>query len=1254
MAQSIQTTNSDATRSESADELRITVFGASGLPRISLFHGDPKAFVTLRVLDQTWSTDVAARSKNPRWEKEFDLRGDNSSILKIELKILRRRFGSSHSEQLVGAVEIRFEELREKQKQAQYEDNDYATFDLQMDSSFKPQPSISIRIHRSLTAPKTVLETARVHLSSARDDIQGMRIGLALPTLPTGTSDAGSSAQDAVQAIASAKEVKAFYETTLASVEVFVKMVDAIADIHPYAKAAWTALSAGYKIAVAQKDRDDALSELLESMSTALDQVCRFDKIAQHELDKSVISQVAKKTNECALFIEKYCETKRFASRAVKNAFSNAGEEIARFKKDFDLLRKNLLTGAILSLTEGLSGVNEDVYKISEGMKDIARNVDRAAQEAILAKLPYAAGASWSPTNGCLAGTREALIEEIMDWIRGSSASGGAEILCLTGVAGSGKTAIAHTIAQRCHSEGILASSFFFNREFEERHHPAKLLSTMARDLARYPDICDHLSSVLEEDQSLATASLSRQFTPLIAEPCRRHTFNTSLALVLDALDEVHNPPDVLEIFRDDVPKLPQAFRLFITSREMEYIDIYLSRSPHVCLRTIDLDERVNLDDLCAYIHWRFGGIAEKRGLGSTWPDQRLKDVVISKAQGLFQWAVAVFQTMECAYDPAGVLEGLLTGLQTGLSPEEKMDEIYSKILQGYNWNEVGFKRDYDLVVGAILAAKSPLSASALQILHPGILNISNLLSRLGALLTGWRDPSQPVRILHLSLRDFLTVRTPNNAPFYICEKDHGQRLGILTLTFLNKSLKRDTPGVGYLGSDSPGIPATSKNQVPEELWYACEFWTTHVLEFEAPAPTELVEPLRDFMSAQSISWVEICASIDTFRGFQQIGTWIRSAFHEEISLMDSESNSRLGDALVDISERLSYMDRREEALSAIQEAVALYRQLAQDCPATFNPDLAGSLNNLSNRLSELGQREGALAASREAVALYRQLTNDCPAVFNPELASTLHNLSIRLSDLGQREKALAASQEAVALYQQLTKDRPVVFNPELATSLNNLSSQLSDLGQQEDALAASRESVVLYRQLAKSRPAAFNPDLANSLNNLSLRLSDLGQREEAFAASQESVVLYRQLANDRPAAFNPYLAESLNNLANGLSYLRQQEEALAAIQESVRLYRQLAKDRPAAFNHHLAGFLYNSSLRLTDLDRREEAVAAAKEAVALFRPLASGIPAVYESWLSNSLWQLSIALRDLSHEGEAVEAKRESDMLKSTQVPNA
>ncbi|MFL6262871.1 MAG: tetratricopeptide repeat protein, partial [Thermoanaerobaculia bacterium] len=255
----------------------------------------------------------------------------------------------------------------------------------------------------------------------------------------------------------------------------------------------------------------------------------------------------------------------------------------------------------------------------------------------------------------------------------------------------------------------------------------------------------------------------------------------------------------------------------------------------------------------------------------------------------------------------------------------------------------------------------------------------------------------------------------------------------------------------------------------------------------------------------------------------------------------------------------------RDSAAALTARAVELARK--QDARET----LAGALNNLSVRLSDLGRREEALTACEEAVAIRRQLAAARPDAFRPALASALNNLSVRLSDLGRREEALAACEEAVAILRQLAAARPDAFRPDLATSLNNLSISLSDLGRREEALAACEEAVAILRQLAAARPDAFRPDLATSLNNLSVRLSDLGRREEALTACEEAVAILRQLAAARPDAFRPALAMSLNNLSSSLSDLGRREEALAACEEASELYRQLAAARPDAFRPDLA-----------------------------------------------------------------------------------
>jgi hypothetical protein len=68
----------------------------------------------------------------------------------------------------------------------------------------------------------------------------------------------------------------------------------------------------------------------------------------------------------------------------------------------------------------------------------------------------------------------------------------------------------------------------------------------------------------------------------------------------------------------------------------------------------------------------------------------------------------------------------------------------------------------------------------------------------------------------------------------------------------------------------------------------------------------------------------------------------------------------------------------------------SLHRALAAARPDAFTPDLALSLNNFANRLSDLGRREEALTAAEEAVRLYRALAAARPDAFTIQLARSL------------------------------------------------------------------------------------------------------------------------------------------------------------------------------------------------------------------------------------------------------------------------
>src|ERR1700733_10551473 len=90
--------------------------------------------------------------------------------------------------------------------------------------------------------------------------------------------------------------------------------------------------------------------------------------------------------------------------------------------------------------------------------------------------------ASWNPQHLCLEGTRTSFIDDIDHWVN-SSDQNTPRLFLVTGVAGSGKSSLAHTIAQRFDDRGCLGSSFFFDRAVAGKNNTSQLFTTIARDL---------------------------------------------------------------------------------------------------------------------------------------------------------------------------------------------------------------------------------------------------------------------------------------------------------------------------------------------------------------------------------------------------------------------------------------------------------------------------------------------------------------------------------------------------------------------------------------------------------------------------------------------------------------------------------------------------------------------------------------------------------------------------------------------------
>ncbi len=90
----------------------------------------------------------------------------------------------------------------------------------------------------------------------------------------------------------------------------------------------------------------------------------------------------------------------------------------------------------------------------------------------------------------------------------------------------------------------------------------------------------------------------------------------------------------------------------------------------------------------------------------------------------------------------------------------------------------------------------------------------------------------------------------------------------------------------------------------------------------------------------------------------------------------------------------------QESSVFSTGFSAELLTQHLSDATRLSEESRAGSLNNLANMLSDLGRREDALTAAQEAMDIYRHLASDHPADFLPDLAGSLNTLATRLSDL--------------------------------------------------------------------------------------------------------------------------------------------------------------------------------------------------------------------------------------------------------------
>ncbi|KAJ2927984.1 hypothetical protein H1R20_g9107, partial [Candolleomyces eurysporus] len=314
----------------------------------------------------------------------------------------------------------------------------------------------------------------------------------------------------------------------------------------------------------------------------------------------------------------------------------------------------------------------------------------------------------------CDEDTRVEVIDEIMERIRDPDAP--QRLLCMTGAAGSGKSALQQTVAERCTKSGILSAAFFLSSTDPTRNNISFIVPTIAYQMGLKHDIFrSFVAAAVKHDPYIFSQSLQSQMDILIVRPFESvrgsqqiGTSTFPYAILIDGLDECNGLPNTSAITpvnvedrrrgEDQQEELLAAikhcildndlpFRIFIASRP-EWA-IHTALAPRGLLREvayhIQLSDKYDASaDMYRYLWRRFEDIGLRIG-NPQWFSEGDIETLVGAASGQFIYVATAYKYIsERRASPAERLKIVLTWTpheRQATRPFEALDRLYTNIL---------------------------------------------------------------------------------------------------------------------------------------------------------------------------------------------------------------------------------------------------------------------------------------------------------------------------------------------------------------------------------------------------------------------------------------------------------------------------------------------------------------------------------------------------------------------------------------------
>ena len=488
----------------------------------------------------------------------------------------------------------------------------------------------------------------------------------------------------------------------------------------------------------------------------------------------------------------------------------------------------------------------------------------------------------------CLSDTRVDILGEVSDW---TSNPTDRCIFWLKGMAGTGKSTIALTVANRLQAEARVVISFFFQRGGGDLARSRKLVTTIARQLAiSVPAIRSYISQAIEAEPDLGNSvAMLEQLHRLIFQPLAKieHMDRPSkpIVVIIDALDECDDAEETRAFLRvlgnnAELPRL--GVRILLTSRPETPIRMGFKDMPNFTYRDLALQEvsRTIVDqDIAKYLGYELARIKAERALVDNWPGEHKIKLLVEKAAGLFIFAATACRFVDGPrqISPVWRLDQICQEVHSEHLATRDLDQMYILVLKN------SFQGDYtDLeleeavshcryLLGSIVLLYDNLSTKELgALLFPHALDpgseVYGFLDTLHAIVDVPEDVEQPVRTLHLSLRDFLLDEKRCRDPrFHVLPKDGHRALATACLRIMLDGLSQNICHLTSPGSSPSELTGLQISKyIRPALQYACTHWIHHVLSTELGLAE--IELIQRFLETKYLNYLEAMSVMDKMR----------------------------------------------------------------------------------------------------------------------------------------------------------------------------------------------------------------------------------------------------------------------------------------------------------------------------------------------------------------------------------------------------